>query len=641
MCVDNISGSLALNESGLGESMISCWKKLIFRILTVSFFLILIALVAAFEGYFYYLPFHPDNQPIAPWLLVAGPGLYLVLCGLAKTERFDAETAKITKTILYRSGLLKDRLIRISGILLAVIIFCLVLVTILWVPQFLIQPLWTDHEHVITMARHWDKGNYPWTAMRTYQFPGEMQIAWSAAKIGGWNNPVVFYAIDLILFLGAATILALWSKRIYGSWKYAVFSYMGLLAIEMSLPFTGTAQRDTHATLLCIMAFCMPVIFRKMEYGLCLNAILFGFALSVRPHSVLFLPLLACGYLLGISSDRDSIDMPLKKPFNWYDTLIWTFFVMLSGVLFFSPVIGINKTREFWEALQFPLSQAGDYRKLPFSNWENTYMDAYRIPRHFWFMVFTSLMVIWPGENKWRKQGLLLGIIFITGNVYRLIHPVDHGYLKTPLELLECIGLIIILAWIKSLTCKIHTLNLVALCGLAFHVSSTSTELYFEFSFFRPAMRRLITGHEPDYSPPGARAAYPLETGIYHYDWSDWVESKAWIELETSPETRILNLLSYQPFPPFCATTDRMPPGRLESIVLLNWFKKFNFQPEIINSLEQAPFGTIVIWEQRSMNPDNRRQLDQVSDFIYKTFQKRMQFGEIEFWEKIESWRTP
>ncbi|MFM7132081.1 MAG: hypothetical protein ACKO0V_22250 [bacterium] len=498
------------------------------------------------------------------------------------------------------------------------------------------QPLWTDHEHVIIMARLWDKGYFPWTAMRTYQFPGEMQFAWLAAQIGGWGNPVAFYALDLALLFATGMILAFWSGRLFGTWKYAIFAFAGLLAIEISLPFTGTAQRDTHATLITIIAFCLPALSERIKTMTILNAIFFGFALALRPHTILFLPMLFCGFLIAFHLKINN--QSGNNNFKYYFGIlgIWTISVKLASLLFFSPVIGPVRTREFFSAMQFPLNQTGDYSQPPFAHWLQTYHDAYRVPRHFWFMVMSGVMILSPGNRKWRYYGFLLGFIFITGAIYRAIHPVDHGYLKLPLQFLECIGLIVIPAWLASQQLRMNGLIWFAFCGLTAHIATSSTVLYFEPGYFKPAMKRLINQTEPDYSPPGARAAYPLEDNIYHYNWSDWVQAKSWLALETKPDSHIMNLLTYQPFPPFCATNDRLPIGRLESIVLLNWFRNYDFQPEIIESLKTAPSGSLVIWEADRMNSHNIMQLNKVSEFMSRRFQKRIDFGEIEVWEKLD-----
>lgn len=596
----------------------------------------MVAGVLAFEGFFYYLPFHPSNQSVAAWIVLAGPCVYLCLKFLAKFDGKDPELAAFSKFILEKSDFVKNIVINKSVWFIKLLFIVVVLVTILWIPQYLVQPLWTDHEHVIIMARLWDTGFFPWTAMRTYQFPGEMQLAWLAAKIGGWGNPVAFYAMDLALLFATAITLACWSSRVFGSWKYAISSFVGLLAIELSLPFTGTAQRDTHSILVIIFAFCIPSLIKDLRFAAIFNGLLFGFALALRPHTILFIPILASGFLVANTS-RKTRDQEILNGKDYLRLIIiWFVSTFISLLFFFSPVLGPIRTREFINALQFPLNQEGEYAQPIFAHWFKTYRDAYRVPRHFWYLAISTVMILKPGNESWRFHGLLLYLIFLTGAFYRAIHPVDHGYLQVPLQFLECIGLVVIPAWLVSQSSQINGLVWFALCGLSGHIATTSTDLYFEFSYFQPAVIRLITQAEPNYSPPGARAAYPLEPGIYHYDWSDWVESKAWITMETSTDTRVLNLLTYQPFPSFCATNNRLPTGRLESIVLLNWFKNYDFQPEIIESLEKAPAGTLVVWDQQYINEHNKSQLDKVSEFIFKTFQKRVRFGEIEFWEKLD-----
>ena len=107
------------------------------------------------------------------------------------------------------------------------------------------------------------------------------------------------------------------------------------------------------------------------------------------------------------------------------------------------------------------------------------------------------------------------------------------------------------------------------------------------------------------------------------------------MRVESTRETKILNLLSYQPFPSFLGTVDRLPIGRLESLILMNWFTKYDFDSEISKDLENADVGSLVVWDSIRTNPMNIPQLRKSNETIRRLYEKRMDFGEIEFWEKL------
>lgn len=588
----------------------------------------------AFEGFFQWVPFHPQRQPVAPWLILMGPLWYLLLRSCQKLEKNDPELANLASFLLRLGDWLKIVLVRCFRPFFYLIILGILGVCLIWVPEYLVQPLWTDHEHVLVMARLWDLGQFPWTNMLTYQFPGEMEFAWLSAKLFGWGNPIGFYMLDMILNLIFVIALLAWSNRQLGNWKFAVSGILGMLAIELSLPFTNVAQRDTHTALMAMLAFCLPGALRSVKWGTALSAIAFGFGLAIRPHMVLFLPMILCGLVWAFhSNDREILYKQNRKKLAALLGL-WMIVAVAASCLFLSPVLGPRHSPDFMAALRFPFQQEGAYAEKELASYAIVFRDLYRVSRHFWFISISLLIIAIPSQQKWRLIGLFLVFMGISGMFYRAVHPVDHGYLQLPLQLLECLGLVIITAWLVDQSKNINGWMWLSLCGLTCHVLVTSLPLYIEASYAPKAVRYLLDGTDPGYSPPGARAAYPNAEWIYHYDWIDWVRATDWLRLETKPDTKILNILSFQPFPPFCATIDRLPLGPTESIVLMNWFTNRNFEPDWIKALEQAPPGSLVAWDNHRMNLPNLRRLGNVVNTIEKLYQPRAKFGEIEFWEK-------
>ena len=590
----------------------------------------------ALEGFFYKLPIHPSNQPRVIWLILYGPIACFVLKNMERIRPYDPELADLAKWILAFSDKLKQvvisRFTTISVFLLTGLIgFCVV-----WIPQFLIQPLWTDHEHVLVMARLWDLGEFPWTAMRTYQFPGEMEIAWLSAKLFGWGYPPGFFLMDMMIMGTLCITLIYWSARQLGHWRYGVLAVIGLISYESTLPFTGVAQRDAHATELAMLAFCLPGVLQKRRLGDVFSGIAFALGMAIRPHVILFVPMIITGIWWSESTESERLQRETGYFRNILKrVLILSASALIAGLIFFEPVLGQWRTPEFLAALQFPLQQDSAYNRGIFVEWVDAVKTYYVIPRHFWYIIFCIWMVVGSRNKIWKQRGLVLLLIALTGGLYRMVHPVDHGYLKQPLMILECIGLAVLPAWLMIEMKHFQGLTWFAVTGLMLYTGQVESTIYAELSYTPIAYEALLNGTYPPYSPPGCRAGYPNNGNYYHYHWPDWIEADAWLRVESTRETRILNLLSYQPFPSFLGTVDRLPIGRLESLILMNWFTKYDFDSEISKDLENADVGSLVVWDSIRTNPMNIPQLRKSNETIRRLYEKRMDFGEIEFWEKL------
>lgn len=614
------------------------WPLLVTRIQEAVFITFIVMGWFAFEGYFQWVPVHPEKQTVAPWLILIGPLWYLLLKRCQKLGSRDPELAQAARFLLRFGDRLKESGIRTIGRLPRLAVVGVLAVLAVWIPEFLIQPIWTDHEHVLVMARLWDRGYFPWTSMLTYQFPGEMEFAWLSARLFGWGNPLGYFLLDLLLVLSLMAALAGWSSRRLGTWRFSIFGIIGVLLIEISLPFTNVAQRDAHAVILAMLAFCLPGAMRSIRSGAVLSGLAFGFGLAIRPHMVLFLPMICVGLLWAWLSENTIEPAPNKLNQRRVPVkllLIWLLAASLSALFFLSPILGPKHLPAFLEALQFPFKQDGAYLNKTVKDVTDVFREIYKVPRHFWYFTFCILMILRPGSVRWRYFGLMLSGIGLSGLIYRAVHPVDHGYLKLPLQFLECLGLMVIPAWLADQAKTINGWTWLSLCGLFVYIGYIHPPYYVEISYTPKAYRYLMTGSSPAYSPPGARAAYPRERQTYHYDWSDWVQATTWLRLETKPDTKLMNLLTYQPFPPFCGTIDRLPLGPTESIILMNWFTKRDFEKDWISALENAEPGSIVAWDHGRTNQVNAGRLNKVIATVEKHYQPRAKFGEIEFWEKI------
>lgn len=598
---------------------------------------IAVLMLLTLDAYYRFEPIHPINSPFR-WILFSLPALEASALLLrryfpdhARFRRFSLRMTHLshaTKRWMFDQ---RHRIIR------SVPLIPLTFATF-WIPEYLIQPLWTDHEHMLIMARLWDLGEFPWTAMRTYQFPGGMETAWISARLFGWGNPAGFFATSMGLLLGLGFVMIEWSNRILGSRAFGFAGLLALMLIEASQPFTGVAQRDSQATWLIMIAFLAPPAFPGLRFGLFASAVSFALALAIRPHALIFVPLLLCGLflpqVLDGQIDRLSMRSLLPRLFRNRELRFWLLIFVIAAPVFLSPILGPTRTPAFLEALRFPLSQPGDYSRGAFTFWRKTLKQTLTTDRHVLFLLFSLAMVVVPNPPKWKRLGLILLIIGGCGWLYRAVHPVNHGYLELPSKFWECLGAAIFPAWILTKFRSLPSFALISSLALVGSFAIPVTPVFVSVSEWPAALRNLSVTKPLEMSPPGARYAYPAPPVRYHYDWAECEAVEKWLRENTTNSTRVLNLLTYQPFPSFLATVDRLPLGRLESFVMLIWFTKYDFDTEIVESLRSAPSGSVVIWDNSRINPMHRAQIARTADFIRTTFEEKIRIGEMEIWVK-------
>ncbi len=604
--------------------------------LAVAFCLLSLILLTL-DAYFRLKPIHPINSPFR-WILFSLPAIEALAILIDRYFPDHVRLRRYSRPVTHLSQATKRRLFEgRTGISRSLPLIPLAFATV-WIPEYLIQPLWTDHEHMLIMARLWDRGEFPWTAMRTYQFPGGMETAWLSARLFGWGYPAGFFAMSIALLFTLGFVLVEWSKRILGSRSFGYAGAFALLLVEASQPFTGVAQRDSQATWLIMIAFLTPPAFSNHKLGLIASAMSFALALAIRPHALIFVPLLLCGLFLPQILDRkfdrfELRNLPRQSIRN--RELRWTLIVcVVAAPVFMAPILGPTRSPAFLEALRFPISQPGDYSRGAFAFWRKTLNQTLTTDRHVLFLMFSLAMIFVPNPPKWKRLGVILIFIGGCGWLYRAVHPVNHGYLELPSKFWECLGAAIFPAWILTKFHRLPSFAMLSILGLVGSFAIPATSVFVSVAEW-PAAVRDLAGIEPmKISPPGARYAYPAPPVRYHYDWGECESVEAWLRVNTTEQTRVLNLLSYQPFPSFLATVDRLPIGRLESFVLLIWFVEYDFDSEIVASLQSAPSGSIVIWDNSRINPKHQAQIARTADFIRSAFEEIARFGEIEIWVK-------
>lgn len=621
-------------HQGNGRSNLSRLIKItIVLILIASAILILLTL----DAYFKYSRVHPVNSPIE-WLFICVIGAD---CAVLLIRRYGSESRRCRKFAMsvrrasrITQKFLFERRIRIArSVPWAVFAFATI-----WVPEYLVQPIWTDHEHMMVMAHLWDQGEFPWTAMHTYQFPGGMETAWLSSRLFGWGNSIGFFAMNLTLIGLTGMTMAAWARRNLGFAAYGFLGFLALMFVEAAQPFTGVAQRDSQTTWLAMTALLAPAAFPARHAGTILSALSLALAVAIRPHALIYVPIVMCGIVRDRISEENFEPVQVRgfltEVFRCKALRIWVVGFIAGSAIFLSPILGIHRTPAFLEALSFPLTQPGDYSRGAFASWYDVVEDSFSSQRNLLFLLFCGSMIVVEKASKWRWLAIGGLAIFASVVVYRAAHPVDHGYMKLPMQFWTCLGVMIFPAWLETKFRSIPVFTWISILG-GVAIMSMPPETPFVSLMEWPAAVRDVAGIRPlKHAPPGAQYAYPPPPVEYHYTWADIKGAEAWLRENASDSTRILNLLSYHPYPAFVGTVGKLPIGRLESFVMLTWFERYDFDSEILRSLESAPSGSVVIWDNERTNPVHSRQIAESARFIRERYVPTARFREIEIWTK-------
>ncbi len=601
-------------------------QKRLWRISLLAIAAVLVvALVVIVDEFLWWLPARPRNHPVE-YACLALALAYFAAKRLdpARTDGLAIHAGPITRLALF------DQLAA-HALQFLTPLLCLVIAAafVTWAPHYLVWPLWTDHDHVLAMARGWDLGRLPWRDLLTYQFPGEIELAWLIGRLLGWDNPIGFYLADLALLSAFATLIWAWGKRQSLPVAAILLAILTFLGFAVSRPFTLAAQRDTHATILSIGPILVLSAWPNRRAIAVASGILFALALAVRPQAVLLFPALA----YAAFTPRAASEAASAEPHRRNGRPV--FFRVLAGVAFglaiaVVPVVASGLWPDFLRMLKFPISQPGAYSAWAPSDLLKALRETVAETRNPIIIVALAAMSIAADSIERRRLARLALLALSGGLAYRLAHPVDQLYLRHPAEIITCWAIAILAAWLLSdprfkPIPRALLLFLILVDFIPWTTNACSPQASID------AVVALAQNKPPALTPPGAEPAYPnVGFRIYHYEWADLNAALAFIRKTTSPTTPVANLLSHFPYPAINGSTGRPLAIPIESVPLLSWYPQTDFDSAISRALESAEPGTLVVWDGTRAEPAIAARLPKTIAAIHAQFQPVAQFGEIE-----------
>ena len=145
----------------------------------------------------------------------------------------------------------------------------------------------------------------PYRDVAVFNFPGQIELFWLLGKCFGWGRTTPIYVVDSALLLVLGLVMSAWSRRSFGRCSPGLVGFVAFLYYYLSLDYAVVAQRDWQGPLLVVLGMMLvqawPGLAATMGSGL-----LFGLALVIRPHVLLFTPAVALVVAMSVPASSSA-----------------------------------------------------------------------------------------------------------------------------------------------------------------------------------------------------------------------------------------------------------------------------------------------------------------------------------------------
>jgi hypothetical protein len=508
---------------------------------------------------------------------------------------------------------------------------------LMWLPHYPNWPLCRDADNYAQMAQEWDSGVLPYRDIRSFNFPGHMYLHWILGKLFGWGHTGLFYTFDATALLCLGAVIIAWSRRRLGQSLPGTAAYLIFLAYYLDASFGNVAQRDWHSPLCAILGLLGLEAWpgRRSRW---LSALLAAMAFTIRPQVVLFLPAFLVAAMSG--DDRARGTSPAEDA--WI-TFMRTILPALEWICAFAIFVAVAFAPLLLSGLLDAL-----VRGLDIVRRGGPYADA---------TIARSLRILWEELRQAKISALGIGLLLLSLSrdrdlkmmartwllallgvlIYRPIHPVDHGYLKTPLALVGAVAWAIPIAWIVRATSAERRIRSTLLPGVLAVLLIVYESIPMQFPgncSLRTSVDSILaapTGGRP-VLPPGELTWYRRNRS--YYSWDGYCRLLKYVRENTGPRTIVANVLKHPPFPSVNGAIGRRSPFRVESGVAWMWVVAEDLDESFSRELEQLGCDSIVVWSPEEIDQQPRLQLKRLTSVIMERYEPEARFGKIEVWRR-------
>jgi hypothetical protein len=228
-------------------------------------------------------------------------------------------------------------------------------------------------------------------------------------------------------------------------------------------------------------------------------------------------------------------------------------------------------------------------------------------------------------------------LALVAAVVYRPIHPRDHGYLQTPLALVNAVAWAIPIAWIVRTVAAnpsrrlAHFPALLAILLIVYTAVPAISDSNCSVTISIDSMRAAVNGGWPKV-PPGAWSWYVY--GRSPYTWDGYCQLLQYIREKTSTETIVANVLRRPPFPPVNGAAGRRSPFRVESGVPWVYTVAEDLDESFARDLEKQGTNSIVVWSPSETPQEPRLALERLVAVIKHRYAPQARFDTYEVWRR-------
>jgi hypothetical protein len=497
----------------------------------------------------------------------------------------------------------------------------------LWLPNYLVWPLFADHDVFLTAAQAWDAGILPYRDFRSNNFPGTIYLCWLLGQLFGWGRPWAFFGADAALVLVFGTLMLVWSRRCFGALGPGAVGLLTFLGFYLNLDYSQAAQRDWQGPFFAVAAVLIAEAWpgRAGRWG---SAWAMALGFGFRPQIVLLLP--AWGFALAEGWPRADASWATRARAGLEAILA----LALGMVVVFAPLVGAGVGGAFVRAVRQTAYGSTYNRSNPATILEELLQQL--------FLVKVGVVGIGLGllagrarpETRrmvWTWMVALLGVF-----LYRPLSPRIHAYLSHPMMIVWTVGVAVLVQLVREVKIAAPTVELTMLL-LIVGLGTTGKPRFCNPRASLWALKTLREGRISLTVPPGYVHNPELGKSAL-YDWGDYRKMLEYLRAHTAPTTRVANVL--KGIPAVNGMIGRLSPFPAESI---GWLYSVRYDDEAAFAQAlQTTTDAVVVWSPAEAKLEPNFPLERIIAVIRTSFAPEARFGSIEVWRRQpDAPRTP
>jgi hypothetical protein len=495
-----------------------------------------------------------------------------------------------------------------------------------WIPHLLTWPFFVDHDVFSTLAFGWDSGLRPYRDLRENNFPGTIYLFWAVGKVFGWGRTAPVFAMDASFVVAFGAALLLWSRRRFGRLLPGAIGYAAFLSYYLGLDYRNVIQKDWHGPLFMMLGLMFadgwPTRGGRVASAFCAAA-----AFVIRPQVVLLAPALA----FRIARGDDRAGSPWSPREAAATAAAWVLLAAALTALGFLP-IWLDGTWSHFVGCVRVAAYGGSYNQ--FTPWRMVRVMANQCVELNYLLIPVSILLVASGSGAGPRATVTTGLMALAGAwFYKPISPVPWPYLTHPYVIVLALNVAILVHVLLEAGLERPSLRLGVILLAILASGVVARPRCCGVGESRRAIAALVRGGLPEEAPLGYIEP-GTDPGVATYPWRDYRAVLTYLRSETTPRTRIANIL--RDCPALTGPAARLPVFPAESIA---WLAVSPVEePDFLAALEDAGEGTLVVWapEEERLDPGLRlaAAVRHLAPAVRRHYEPLARFGAIEVWRR-------